>query len=261
MAAWIILTWLVSLSSAVPSNRVPVREILPPPPPSDHHRQQHGLHPSFRRDAVESSPTSGRLSNDLDYDEFGSHRYPLRDAVESLPDNVLDAKLNPTFRNDFESEIRLPLRDAVEHREAPFFGVGPDHESIWIEPVAPPTLRRTQQIIEPKIVCRFNSEAVHRAEPFSLYPQNVPDYKCTHLIYSTATIDRKNSVVPNDPEYDRIKEIIDYLRININFYYSARRIQRCHGTSLEGSSAARANIHPSESTSQPSYSTKCQSLD
>jgi len=101
MVAWIILAWLAILSSAVPSNRVPVREILPPPPPWDH-LQQHGFLRSFRRDAVESLPTSGRLSNDLDYDEFGSHRYPLRDAVESLPDNVLDAKSNPTFRNDFE---------------------------------------------------------------------------------------------------------------------------------------------------------------
>lgn len=103
MTAWIILTaLLVSLSSAVPSNRVPVREILPPPPPWHH---QHGLLTSFRRDAVESSPiplTSDRLSNDLDYDEFGSHRYPLRDAVESLPANVLEAKSNPTFRDDFE---------------------------------------------------------------------------------------------------------------------------------------------------------------
>ncbi|KAL0132938.1 hypothetical protein PUN28_000582 [Cardiocondyla obscurior] len=207
MAAWIILTCLVCLSSAVPSNRVPVQEILPPPPPWDH-QQQRGLLFSFRRDAVESSlnpSTSGHLSNDLNYDEFGSHRYPLRDAVESLPANVLDAKPNPIFRNDFESQIRLPLRDAVEHREAPFLGVDPDHESIWIEPVAPPTLRRTQQITEPKIVCRFNSEAVHRTEPFSLYPRNVPDYKCTHLVYSAATIDKKNSIIPNDPEYDRVK--------------------------------------------------------
>lgn len=102
--AWIILSWLVSLSSAVPSNRVPVREILPPPPPWDH-QQQHGYLPPFQRDAVESLSTlltSGRLSNDLDYDEFGSHRYPLRDAVESLPDNVLDAESNPTFRDNFE---------------------------------------------------------------------------------------------------------------------------------------------------------------
>ncbi|KAL6266443.1 hypothetical protein P5V15_003293 [Pogonomyrmex californicus] len=209
MATWIILTWLVSLSSAVPSNRVPVREILPPPPPWDHHQQERGFPPSFQRSAVESLPTpttSGRLSNDLDYDEFGSHRYPLRDAVESLPDNVLHAESNPWFRDSLESgNVRLPLRDAVEHREAPFLAVDPDHEAIWIEPVAPPTLRRMQQILEPKIVCRFDSRAVHRTEPFSLYPENIPDYKCTHLIYSAATIDRKDFVVPSDPDYDRIK--------------------------------------------------------
>lgn len=42
---------------------------------------------------------------------------------------------------------------------------------------------------------------------------------------------------------------IDYVRVNINFHYSARWIQRCHGTSFEESSIARANIHPPRSTS------------
>lgn len=85
-AAWIILA-LLGLPSAVPSYRV--REI-----------QSLSLNPrakplGFQRGAVESppreTPTIDRLSNDLSYDEFGTHRYPLRDAVESLPANVLYA--------------------------------------------------------------------------------------------------------------------------------------------------------------------------
>lgn len=82
---------------------------------------------------------------------------------------------------------RVPLRDAVEHREAPFFG-NVDHESIWIEPLAPPTLTRTEQIINPKVVCHLDSSAVHRVEPFSLFPQSIPHHRCSHLIYIAATL-------------------------------------------------------------------------
>jgi len=87
-AAWIIL---LGLSSAVFSYRVPVQEIQPPLSWNPHARAL-----GFQRDAVESppSPTIDRLSNDLNYDEFGSHRYPLRDAVESLPANVLYTDAN-----------------------------------------------------------------------------------------------------------------------------------------------------------------------
>lgn len=90
MAVWIIFI-LLGLSSAVPSSyRIPVQEILPPPPWNpNHHRYQRST-PLFQRGAVESPPTEiVRLPNDLDYDEFGSHRYPLRDAVEASPGGVL----------------------------------------------------------------------------------------------------------------------------------------------------------------------------
>jgi len=91
-AAWIIL---LGLSSAVFSYRVPVQEIQPPLSWNPHARAL-----GFQRDAVESppSPTIDRLSNDLNYDEFGSHRYPLRDAVESLPANVLYTDANDPER-------------------------------------------------------------------------------------------------------------------------------------------------------------------
>ncbi|XP_020293834.1 probable chitinase 3 isoform X2 [Pseudomyrmex gracilis] len=202
MEAWIILT-LVTLTTAVPPNRVPVREILPPHT-SNRHQQ---FVPSFQRDAVESPPstttTYDRLSDNVNYDDFGSRRYPLRDAVESLPVNVLYEESNSEFQDDYESDNgRVPLRDAVEHRVPPFLGAGVDHESIWIEPVTPPILRRTH---EPKIICRYDSRAVHRTEPFSLFLQNIPNYKCTHLIYASALIDEKGIVIPSDPEYDRIK--------------------------------------------------------
>lgn len=59
-----------------------------------------------------------------------------------------------------------------------------------------------------------------------------------------------------------ILTILDYLTINIiNLYCSARRLQCRDRTSLEGSSAARADIHPSEFTSRSIYPTTCQTFD
>jgi len=101
MVAWIIFLTLVSLSSAVPSKRVSIEEILSFTPSWN---EQRGSVRSFQRDAVERppTPTFDRLSNYFDYNEFGSHRYPLRDAVESLPANVLYAESSHKFRDDFE---------------------------------------------------------------------------------------------------------------------------------------------------------------
>lgn len=99
MAAWIILI-LVGLSSAVPPYRSPIPKTLLPPPvwnPNHQQTQQHNI-PPFQRGAVESPPTTiGRLSNDLDYDEFGSRRYPLRDAVEALPVGATIAESSQTL--------------------------------------------------------------------------------------------------------------------------------------------------------------------
>lgn len=88
MAVWIILI-LVGLSSALPPYRLPVHKIPPPAWNPNHQQpQRHNISP-FQRGAVESPPTTiGHLSNNLDYDEFGSRRYPLRDAVEALPDSA-----------------------------------------------------------------------------------------------------------------------------------------------------------------------------
>lgn len=80
----------------------------------------------------------------------------------------------------------------MERREAPFLG-GIDYDSIWIEPLAPPTLRRThQQVTEPKVVCHLDSRAVYRTDPFSFFPQNVPDFKCTHLVYAAAILGKRS---------------------------------------------------------------------
>ncbi|XP_029168632.1 probable chitinase 10 [Nylanderia fulva] len=216
MLAWIILLTLVSLSTAVPSKaRTPVQDspdhLHTLSSPSRNQQQRGFPVPSFQRDAVErsSTPTFDRPSNYLDYNEFGSHRYPLRDAVESLPDNVLSVESSHKFRDDSESETgRLPLRDAVEHREAPFLSVDVDHESIWIEPVAPPILRRTQNA-EPKIVCRFNSKAVHRTEPFSLFPGNIPNHKCTHIVYDAAILDTDKIILRDSYDQAGYKAIME----------------------------------------------------
>lgn len=104
MATRIILI-LATLSCVVLSRRLSppsVREIPQTLSPSqdrrDQQQQQQQLDngngipyaASFHRGAVESPPAAnvGRLKwNDLEYDddEFGSRRYPLRDAVEASP--------------------------------------------------------------------------------------------------------------------------------------------------------------------------------
>lgn len=80
MARTIILI-LVGLSSGVLSYRVPA---TPWNPNHQQRQQHHDGTPQFHRGAVESPPID-RPSDDLNYDEFGSRRYPLRDAVEALP--------------------------------------------------------------------------------------------------------------------------------------------------------------------------------
>lgn len=81
---------------------------------------------------------------------------------------------------------RIPLRDAVEHRAEPYFDNSLDHESIWLEQLSPPAVRKVEK--EFKIVCHLDAGAVYRMEPFNLLPQAIPTRKCTHLVYNSATI-------------------------------------------------------------------------
>ncbi|XP_014602332.1 PREDICTED: probable chitinase 3 [Polistes canadensis] len=210
-----IILLLIGFSYAGPLNDAPAREILPPLPwkssiTQDNFKFVNEL--GFQRGAVESPPKSSSIEFDRLQDpikenaEFGSKRIPLRDAVEALPSSTLKLCRGP--KNEGCSarivDERVPLRDAVEHREAPFFG-GIEHESIWIEPLAPPTLGKSQRIVDPKVVCRFDSRATNRMEPFSLLSGSLPDYKCTHLIYAEANLDSDFKVVPWNYEYDEIK--------------------------------------------------------
>nr|XP_031849252.1 probable chitinase 10 [Nomia melanderi] len=201
---------LAGLSAAGPSHRKPIHELLPPPPPWQPALNEADVElievTPFQRGNVESPPTIDN-SLPLTHEEYGSRRYPLRDAVEALPSNAPrpQGPSSLPLQQMKQSDGRVPLRDAVEHREVPFLG-SIDHESIWIEPLVPPSLTRTQRIVDPKVICHLDSSAVHRTEPFSLFPQSVPDHKCSHLVYTAATIDpEKLVVVSRDPEYDEIK--------------------------------------------------------
>lgn len=98
---------------------------------------------------------------------------------------------------NFEFRIRrsstgTPLRDAVEYRVAPFFG-GLDHDSIWIERLTPPSLRNIQS--SSNVICHLDARAAYRPEPFTLLPQSIPDRKCSHLIYSSATLGENYSII------------------------------------------------------------------
>ncbi|XP_043594466.1 probable chitinase 10 isoform X2 [Bombus pyrosoma] len=208
MIPWLILL-LVASAAAGPSYLKSIPDILQPPPLDSIEREADAeiiSLPSFQRGAVEGPPMieNPLMDPSITHAEYGSERFPLRDAVEALPANKIGFQVVSLPLQD-SSQGRVPLRDAVEHREAPFFG-NFDHESIWIEPLAPPTLTRTEQIINPKVVCHLDSSAVHRMEPFSLFPQSVPDHRCSHLIYIAATLDPEELVVVSrDREYDEIK--------------------------------------------------------
>ncbi|KZC14813.1 putative chitinase 3 [Dufourea novaeangliae] len=201
---------LAGLSAAGPSYRIPTYELLPPPPWDPNFKQTDVEMievPPFQRGAVESPPMiDNSVGGPVTHEEYGSQRFPLRDAVEFVPAHAMHHQGGSLHLQEMkEPEGRVPLRDAVEHREAPFFS-GVDHESIWIEPLAPPTLTRTQRITDPKVICHLDSSAVHRTEPFSLFPQSVPDHKCSHLVYAAATLDPERlTVVSRDREYDEIK--------------------------------------------------------
>ncbi|KAF3422630.1 hypothetical protein E2986_01595 [Frieseomelitta varia] len=199
MTPWLIL-FLVAWTAAGPPYWISIPDVLQPPPLDTVERGAEMISgPSFQRGAVESPPMK---DSSVTHAEYGSERFPLRDAVEALPSSTNQIVSQPL--RDL-SHGRVPLRDAVEHREAPFIG-NFDHESIWIEPLAPPTLTRTEQIVNPKVVCHLDSNAAHRAEPFSLLPQSVPNHRCSHLIYVAATLDPEELVVVSrDREYDEIK--------------------------------------------------------
>nr|XP_012154543.1 PREDICTED: probable chitinase 3 isoform X2 [Megachile rotundata] len=210
MFSWLMLL-LVGQSVAVPFYRVSIQEYLLPPPPWNPNEKEADVEfintKGFRRNAVENPVvTENTLDDTITHAEYGSERFPLRDAVEAPPANKIDFHAaSLPLQDNREFSGRVPLRDAVEHREAPFFS-NIDHESIWIEPLAPPTLTRTHQIVDPKVVCHLDSSAVHRVEPFSLFPQSLPDHKCSHLVYAAATLDPETlDIVSKDPEYDEIK--------------------------------------------------------
>ncbi|XP_051164101.1 probable chitinase 10 [Leptopilina boulardi] len=166
---------------------------------------------NFQRDSVESFPQDVLLNVELEknkkinYSEFGSKVLPLRDAVEARPNifNLQDSNGN-YFNFGRQKDERIPLRDAVEHRVEPYFENTLDHESIWLEQLSPPAVRKMEN--EFKVVCHLDAGAIYRMEPFSLLPQAIPTRKCTHLIYNSASIDpHELTVTVRDPEYDLIK--------------------------------------------------------
>ena len=86
----------------------------------------------------------------------------------------------------FIRDKRIPLRDAVEHRVQPNFDNSLDYESIWLEQLSPPAVRKIES--EFKVFCHLEAKAAYRMDPFSLLPQALPMRKCTHLVYNSATI-------------------------------------------------------------------------
>lgn len=81
---------------------------------------------------------------------------------------------------------RLMSRDAVEHREPPFNVANVDHAALWFEQHASPAMRGASK--SEHVVCHWEASSGYRREPFALLPQAIPDRKCTHFVYNSATI-------------------------------------------------------------------------
>ncbi|XP_008545430.1 probable chitinase 10 [Microplitis demolitor] len=172
--------------------------------------------PSFQRTSVEGLPLALGSSNNYKSNvypefEFGSTSLPLRDAVEASPRAALaDSCESAAFRDSLENTAEILTRgtlqrDAVEKRPPPPLKSNiVQHESIWLEQLSPPIIRRNQG--PPKVVCYYNADAVYRDDPFSLLPKGIPARHCTHLIYNAATIDSHQYIIkPRDPEYNVAK--------------------------------------------------------
>ncbi|KAJ8682783.1 hypothetical protein QAD02_018575 [Eretmocerus hayati] len=198
------------------------------------HRGEHQLHEpppeviTFQRSAVERPPA--RILENLDY---GAEGLPLRSAVESIPEHDVTQHLNlPLDHLPFTeafgplASLKLPsspqnlvkqpkdeprqqmLRDAVEYRPAPNKGIKSNNyvepDAFWLEQLTAPAVRR--MVAPPNVVCHLEAESVYREEPFVLLPRALPAHKCTHLVYSAATIDATDLVaIARDPEYDIVK--------------------------------------------------------
>lgn len=94
MFSWLILL-LVGQSVAVPFYRVSIQEYLLPPPPWNPNEKEADVEfintNGFRRNAVENPVvTENTLDDTITHAEYGSERFPLRDAVEAPPANKMD---------------------------------------------------------------------------------------------------------------------------------------------------------------------------
>ena len=85
MTPWLIL-FLVASTAAGPPYWMSIPDVLQPPPLDAVERGAEMISgPSFQRGAVESSPMK---DSSVTHAEYGSERFPLRDAVEALPSST-----------------------------------------------------------------------------------------------------------------------------------------------------------------------------
>lgn len=107
MIPWLILV-LVASAAAGPSYLKSIPDILQPPPLDPIEREADAeiiSLPSFQRGAVEGPPMieNPLMDPSITHAEYGSERFPLRDAVEALPANKIDFQV-----------VSLPLQDSSQ---------------------------------------------------------------------------------------------------------------------------------------------------
>lgn len=85
MTPWLVL-FLVASTAAGPPYWISIPDVLQPPPLDTVERGTEMINgPSFQRGAVESPPMK---DSSVTHAEYGSERFPLRDAVEALPSST-----------------------------------------------------------------------------------------------------------------------------------------------------------------------------
>lgn len=108
MILWLTLIFVTSVAAGPPYRKT-IPDILQLPPWDSVEETDVEIInvPLFQRDAVEGPPTidSPSLDPAITHEDYGSRRFPLRDAVEALPSNKIDSQVDNLPLQNFRESV------------------------------------------------------------------------------------------------------------------------------------------------------------
>lgn len=114
MILWLTLIFATSVAAGPPYRKT-IPDILQPPPWDSVEETDVEIInvPLFQRDAVEGPPTIDSPSIDpaITHEDYGSRRFPLRDAVEALPSNKIDSQVDNLPLQNFRESVFIRHND------------------------------------------------------------------------------------------------------------------------------------------------------